>query len=134
MSAGGLDPSAGGFDPTVDWQRDQDLLRSANLALLAGVLTVGAPLSEELVYRGFLLSALARTRLGFWGAALIATALWTALHDYSAVGFAGVFMIGLLLSWLLWRTGSLWVAILCHALHNSLALVAHQVIALAAPQ
>ena len=34
------------------------------LALL--VVGVGAPLSEELLFRGFLLSALARSRLGFW--------------------------------------------------------------------
>jgi CAAX protease family protein len=134
LSVGGFDPSASGFDPTVDWQRDQGLVRSANPVLLAGVLAIGAPLSEELLYRGFLLSALARTRLGFWGAALIATALWAALHDYSAVGFAAVFMMGLLISWLLWRTGSLRVAIFCHALHNSLALVAHRLIPLAVPQ
>jgi uncharacterized protein len=133
LSAGGFDPSAGGFDPTVDWQRDQSLVRSTNLALLAGVLAIGAPLSEELLYRGFLLSALARTRLGFWGAALVATALWTALHDYSAVGSAGVFTMGLFISWLLWRTGSLWVAIFCHALHNSLALAAHRLVELNFP-
>jgi membrane protease YdiL (CAAX protease family) len=32
-------------------------------------------------------------------------------------------MIGLFFSWLLWRTGSLWVAISCHALYNSLIVV-----------
>ena len=37
------------------------------LALL--VVGIGAPLSEELLFRGFLLSALARSRLGFAGAA-----------------------------------------------------------------
>ena len=35
------------------------------LALL--VVGIGAPLSEELLFRGFLLSALARSRLGFAG-------------------------------------------------------------------
>jgi membrane protease YdiL (CAAX protease family) len=94
------------------------------------VLAIGAPLSEELIYRGFLLSALARTRLGFWGAALVVTAVWTALHDYSAFGVVGVFMMGPVLSWLLWRTGSLRVTIFCHALNNALALVAHQLITL----
>ena len=54
------------------------------LALL--VVGVGAPLSEELLFRGFLLSALARSRLGFAGGAVITTAWWTALHaGYSAV-------------------------------------------------
>ena len=85
---------------------------------------IGAPLSEELLFRGFLLSALACTRFGFLGAALISTALWTSLHaSYTLLGIAEVFMIGLFFSWLLWRTGSLWVAISCHALYNSLIVV-----------
>ena len=58
------------------------------------------------------------------GAAL-STALWTALHaNYSAVGIAEVFVIGVFFSWLIWRTGSLRVAIFCHALYNSLIVVA----------
>jgi CAAX protease family protein len=92
------------------------------LALL--VVGVGAPLSEELLFRGFLLSALARSRLGFWGGAVFSTALWTSLHaGYSAVGIVEVFLIGIFFSWLLWRTGSLRVAIFCHALYNSLIVV-----------
>jgi membrane protease YdiL (CAAX protease family) len=69
------------------------------------------------------LSALAQTRLRFWGAALVSTALWTPLHEYSVLGLAKVFAGGLLFSWLLWRTGSLRVTIFCHALNNSLALL-----------
>ena len=92
------------------------------LALL--VVGVGAPLSEELLFRGFLLSALAGSGMGFWGGALITTGLWTALHaGYSAVGIVEVFLIGLFFSWLLWRTGSLRVAIFCHALYNSLIVL-----------
>ena len=92
------------------------------LALL--VVGVGAPLSEELLFRGFLQSALARSRLGFLGASLISTALWTALHlTYTSFGIAQVFLIGLFFCWLLWRTGSLWVAIFCHALYNSLVVI-----------
>lgn len=92
------------------------------LALL--VVGVGAPLSEELLFRGFLLSALARSRLGFAGGAIITTVWWTALHaGYSAAGIIEVFVIGLFFSWLLWRTGSLRVSIFCHALYNSLIVV-----------
>jgi membrane protease YdiL (CAAX protease family) len=92
------------------------------LALL--VIGVGAPLSEELLFRGFLQSALAGSRLGFLGASVISTALWTALHaSYTVFGIAQVFLIGLFFCWLLWRTGSLWVAIFCHALYNSLVVI-----------
>lgn len=92
------------------------------LALL--VVGLGAPLSEELLFRGFLLSALARSRLGFAGAALVTTLLWTALHaGYSAAGLLEVFLIGLFFSWLLWRSGSLLVPIFCHAFYNTLIVV-----------
>jgi uncharacterized protein len=92
------------------------------LALL--VIGVGAPLSEELLFRGFLQSALAGSRIGFVGASLISTAMWTALHaSYTPFGIAQVFLIGLFFCWLLWRTGSLWVAIFCHALYNSLVVI-----------
>lgn len=110
------------------------LVRGPDGLLAAAVVGIGAPLSEELLFRGFLLSALARTRLGFWGAALIATALWTALHiGYSIVGILEVFIIGLFFSWLLWRTGSLRVAIFCHALYNSLIVLALRFVELPAP-
>jgi membrane protease YdiL (CAAX protease family) len=88
------------------------------------VVGIGAPLSEELLFRGFLLSALAKTRGGFGSAAFVTTALWTGLHaGYSLIGIFEVFTIGLLLSWILWRTGSLRVPILCHALYNSLIVI-----------
>jgi len=84
---------------------------------------VFAPLAEELLFRGFLLSALAPTKLGFWGAALVSTLLWTVPHGYSLPGLAKVFGFGLFLSWLLWRTGSLRLAIFCHALNNAISLL-----------
>jgi len=101
--------------------------------LAVAVLAVGAPLSEELLFRGFLLGALARTRLGFWGGALVASLLWTGLHyGYSLVGLAEVLTIGLLLSWLLWRTGSLRVTIFCHGLYNFAVALALRLVALTA--
>lgn len=88
------------------------------LTLLA--VGVGAPLSEELLFRGFLFAALARSRLGAVGAAIVTTAAWASLHgNYSPFGVFEVAVIGLFLCWLLWRTGSLWVPIFCHALYNS---------------
>ena len=92
------------------------------LALL--VVGVGGPISEELLFRGFLLSALATTRLGFWGAAVISTACWAGLHGvYSVAGILSVFALGLLFCWLLQRSGSVRVPILCHALYNAIIVV-----------
>src|SRR5262245_2632663 len=62
--------------------------------LAVAVLAIGAPLSEELLFRGFLQGALAKSPLGFWGAAPISTLLWTGLHTgYSLAGLAEVFAI-----------------------------------------
>ncbi len=89
--------------------------------LLLIVAVIGAPLSEELLFRGFLQSALAQSRLGFWGAALITNTAWAALHaGYTLTGLVDVFIAGLLFSWVLWRSGSLWVPIVCHGLYNGL--------------
>ncbi len=81
---------------------------------------IGAPLSEELLFRGYLQSALVPSRLGYWGASLVTTGFWTVLHwGYSAPGRIEVFMIGLIFAWLLRRTGSLRVTLACHAIYNT---------------
>lgn len=100
-------------------------LQSDAFWLFALAIVVGAPLSEELLFRGFLLSALARSRLGFFGAALLTTLGWTVLHaGYSGLGLVEVFLAGLLFSWLLWRTGNLWVPLICHGFYNGMVLLA----------
>jgi membrane protease YdiL (CAAX protease family) len=121
-------------DLLTDLRPFVNLVRGPDWLLTAAVVGVGAPLSEELLFRGFLLSALARTGLGFWGAAVVATLLWTAMHvGYSLTGIVEVFIIGMFFSWLLWRTGSLRVAIFCHALYNLLIVLGLRFVDLPAP-
>ncbi len=103
-----------------------DLAPAASLArsdiwLLALVaIGIGAPLSEELLFRGFLFPALAKSTLGVAGAAVVSTLAWTALHaGYSVYGLVEVFLVGLFFCWLMVRSGSLWVPILCHAIYNT---------------
>jgi uncharacterized protein len=80
----------------------------------------GAPLSEELLFRGFLLASAVTTSIPFWPAAVLVNTAWTALHiQYSWIGILEVFAIGLFLSWTLWKTGSLRVPLVCHAVYNS---------------
>lgn len=107
-----------------DLQVFAGLIRSSNWWLAALAIGAGAPLMEELLFRGFLQSALAQSRIGFWPAALLTTLAWALLHwGYSAVGLAEVFLIGVYFSWLLWKTGSLLPALFCHALYNSLLVL-----------
>lgn len=106
-------------DVMADLRPHLELIQSDAWPLAALAIGAGAPLMEELTFRGFLQSALAQ-RLGFWPAALITTAAWTLLHwGYSVAGMIEVFAIGLYFSWLLWRTGSLWPALICHSFYNA---------------
>jgi membrane protease YdiL (CAAX protease family) len=88
------------------------------------VFVIGAPLTEELLYRGFLLSALAKSKLGFWGGAIIIDATWTAMHVFYQPWSAlpAIFVLGLLVSFLLWRTGSLWTCIFAHMTVNAVTI------------
>ena len=91
--------------------------------LAVAVVVIGAPVSEELLFRGYLMRALGDAGIGFVAAAIAATLIWTGLHyGYSMVGLFQVFLAGLLLSWALYRTGSVLVAIGLHATYNAAAL------------
>lgn len=99
-------------------------LRSPTRWLLAAAICVGAPMAEEMLFRGFLLPALARSRLGFWGAAVASTLGWTALHIGNSIfGLMEIFLIGLYLSWLFRQTANLWVTIASHAAYNSVLTI-----------
>jgi len=115
------------WQPTVvfgDLRPFQELLQGEALWVMLPVICLGAPLSEELLFRGFLFSGLAKTRLGFMGTGILTTLLWTTLHvGYSIFGLIEVLGIGLYLSWVLVRTGSLWATIFCHAFYNTVVAV-----------
>ena len=100
------------------------MVQSSTWPIYAFIIVVGAPLSEELLFRGFLQSALAKSRLGFVGASIVTTAAWSMLHiQYSAYGLAEIVVVGLFLCWVLWRTGSLRATIILHGLYNGAQFV-----------
>jgi membrane protease YdiL (CAAX protease family) len=98
----------------------RELMAREGSGLMPPILCLLAPLAEELLFRGFLFSAVFKTRLGFPGAALLTSAAWTALHvDRTSLAHVQLFASGVLLSWLLARTGSLRIPLLCHILFNT---------------
>lgn len=103
-----------------DFKPYRELLQRSASWIMLPILCVLAPVSEELLFRGFLFPALRNTTLGVVGGAVAASALWTALHvDRTTLAQAQIFGSGLLLSLLQVYTGSVRVPILCHALFNS---------------
>jgi uncharacterized protein len=92
---------------------------------LPGVI-LAAPLTEELIFRGALFSAIASSPLGRIGAVVITSALWASAHLVAAPWlFVGIiFVMGLVLGTLLLRFGSLWVTIVCHTAWNTISSLA----------
>lgn len=125
--------TAMGIDPQKNLglveQVTMDMIGNPRLFVLAvpGVV-IGAPIAEELMFRGALFAGIAQSRLGRVGAVIITAGLWAALHGVSESLFsvAMIFVMGLALGALLLRYGSIWVTIACHTAWNaSFVLIAY---------
>ncbi len=126
MIASGIAPS----NPRDELAPFIELVRTPSGWLMFMAVVVLAGATEELLFRGVLSRTLETTRLGFWGGAALSSAAFAALHmQYGIGGQFVIFAIGLTLSWIRMRSGSLWPAIVCHALNNAVALVAMKAIA-----
>lgn len=105
-------------------QRARDLWDKANggwIIVLIVVVALGAPLIEELVYRGLILQAL-QSRLNDWLALLISSA-WFALIHLQPVELPGLFAFALVLGICFQRTGRLGMAIFAHIGFNAAGLL-----------
>jgi len=91
------------------------------LGLIAGAVLV-APFCEEVFFRGFLFGGLLE-RMSFWPAALLSAFLFGLAHG-DVGSFAVLFVFGLALAFVRWRTGSTWPGIVLHAANNATAAVA----------
>jgi len=91
------------------------------LPLLALAFVVMAPVGEEIAFRGFLYRGLA-PRLGPVLAIGITAAVWGGLHvQYGFFLQLQILLIGLVLGWLRWRTGSTILTIILHGMMNAVA-------------
>lgn len=96
---------------------------TGSLWLFAIALVIAAPLAEEGLFRGFMYRGLAASRVGVIGAVLIPTLIWTVMHQqYDAFYLFYVFVLGIIFSWLRWRTGTIVAPMIIHAVINGAAL------------
>jgi membrane protease YdiL (CAAX protease family) len=103
----------------------QECLQAGDLPALALVLFTGAllaPVSEELIFRGFVFGALERR----WGAipAALASSLVFAVFHPPLFTMLPIFVVGALLCYVYHRTGSLYWAMFFHFLFNLSSIVA----------
>ena len=101
-----------------------------------GYLAIGllAPLSEEIVLRGAVLRSLLSKplfanrseRVNVWTAISI-SALFFALIHMNPAQMPHAFVIGLLLGWMYWRTGSILPGVAYHWANNSIAYILYNI-------
>ena len=105
-------------------ERAQELWDRAEgrwVVVLVLIVAVGAPLVEEIVYRGLIQQAL-QSRLNDVVAVVVAAAFFAFVH-LQAIEFPGLFLFGLVLGTCFMRTGRLGMGILAHVGFNAVGLM-----------
>ena len=85
------------------------------------IVVVGAPIVEELVYRGFIQGTLRGTMNH--GVALVVTAVWFALIHFVPVEYPGLFAIALVLGLSYHFSHRIGMAIVTHMAFNATGLL-----------
>lgn len=86
-----------------------------------------APLAEEVVFRGAALRLMLRSdRVRPWAAIIISALLFGLAHANPAQ-LPHAILIGILLGWIYWRTGSIVPTVLYHWVNNSVAFLLAQI-------
>ena len=101
-----------------------------------GYLAIGllAPLSEEIVLRGAVLRSLLSKpllagrseRVNAWTAIAISAVFFALIH-FNPAQMPHAFVIGLLLGWMYWRTGSILPGVAYHWANNSIAYILYNI-------
>lgn len=97
--------------------------------LVVAAAVLGAPLLEEILYRGFLQQAMRRLGVGPWIATMATSAFFTLMHlpaipdesRFSAI--SGLFVLSIALGIVRERTGRISPCVLAHALFNGFNLL-----------
>ena len=112
------------FNPQRVETRARDMVDTAHGAwfiVLFVVVVIGAPLVEELVYRGFIQGGL-QTRIGStW--ALMITAAWFTLVHMEPIEFPGLFAFAIVLGLCYRRTQRLGLSVITHLAFNATGLL-----------
>lgn len=85
-------------------------------------IAIAAPVAEEVVFRGAILRALLQGGRRPWVAIAISAVLF-AIGHLNPAQMPHAFLIGLLLGWMYYRTGSILPGILFHLVNNTVAYV-----------
>jgi membrane protease YdiL (CAAX protease family) len=106
-----------------EWQLA--LYRSSGWPLLLWLaFVIFGPIFEETLFRGFLFEGFRQSQMGVIGAIILTTVFWSLSHvQYNASGIASIFIFGIVLGVMRFRTASLWSVISMHALFNVVGML-----------
>jgi len=114
--AGDFNSSAGEL---VEGFRDEAI----PLLLLAAAIGIGAPVVEEIFFRGLFWGAVAKRGINPWWATVVSALVFSLVH-LEPVRIPLLFVTGLLLGYLRQRTGRIGASILAHMVNNMAAVLA----------
>lgn len=108
---------------------ESDILTDSYFSTISPVLfwiavVIFGPIFEEVLFRGFLFEGFRYSRIGTAGAIIVTSILWAGSHlQYGLFQIAWIFVLGVALGLVRYRTGSLWAPILMHIFNNLVAIL-----------
>lgn len=109
-----------GASPASPWNAVETMRTPARVAILLFAV-LGAPVGEEIFFRGYVFGAFKRANKVGYG--IVISALLFAMAHFSDVyNIPAVFLFGVVLAWAFHRTGSLVTSVVAHAMNNGLAV------------
>ena len=115
-----------GRDVVPEFMRDSYVSSRNSNALVPFFIAVAvvAPITEEIVFRGFLFRGLSASFLGVSGTLIVTAVVWAGMHvQYDWFILGQIVVIGLVLGWLRWASGSTLLTIILHMLTNLAACI-----------
>jgi len=108
------------FGERGDWTNQYTGAKQADgflIFLMGG--TIAVPLMEEFVVRGFMFRGWSQSFLGPVGSIVLTSVLWAMIHtQYDWYGRFWIFVTGLVLGHLRWRSNSTWLTVMVHSTIN----------------
>ncbi len=89
--------------------------------LVIGGAVIVAPFVEEILFRGFLQRQLEEGYRDITKSILMSSALFMLLH-FNPWWALQIYMLGMVLGYLAWRTGSIWPAFIVHLINNGASI------------
>lgn len=94
-----------------------NLPAALGMILLGGIL---APFAEEVFFRGMIYQWI-RDRWGLWAGIVLSGLIFGLVHVEPSVAAAAA-ILGMILAWVFEKSGSIWSAVLIHAINNTIQI------------